>query len=100
MFYPELTDPQMVDLVFIPTSTCRPSPEAAQIPKNGNDTRFPWGLIILRVASVQSCAVCTEQRGCSTDSGGAVRLPGLNPGSTASSGMSLSLSTEPWFPKL
>lgn len=44
----------MVELVFTPTSAYRSSPGGAQIPENGYYTRFPWALIILRTASVQS----------------------------------------------
>lgn len=80
----------MVDLVCTPTSKYTPSPEGAQIPKNGNYTRFPWDLIILRVASIQSShSVCTGQHGCSAHSAVEADHLYVNPGSTTYSGMSL-----------
>lgn len=45
----------MVELVFVPPGAYRP--EGAQNPKNGNDTHFPWGLIILWVASAPGSVV-------------------------------------------
>lgn len=50
----------MVDLVFIPASAYRPSPEAAQIPINGNHTLFPWALTGPRAASVWSSLLSTQ----------------------------------------
>lgn len=94
-------DPWMVELVFTPTSAYRSSPGGAQIPENGYYTRFPWALIILRTASVQSsCTVQPGEHACSGHTGRGVRPPMCESGSTASSGMLQNLSTKPQFPRL
>lgn len=59
----------MVDLLFSLTSAYRPSPEGAQIPKNGNYTRFPWALIILRkyTATYKVVLLCAQGKHAHSD---------------------------------
>lgn len=91
----------MVELVFTPTGADGSSPEEAQIPKNGNYTRFPWALIILRAASVQSlCAVHPGEHACLGHTDCGVRPPMCVSSSTASTDMLQKPSTKPQFPRL